>query len=395
MERLRIIRMFPTCFLVVIILVLNFKLIRTKSNDPAIGRCPNGYIFNTDGLCYPKEISINRCPEGYILNTDGLCYPKESSINKCPEGYILYSDGLCYPIVTKPCPFDKANESNASLSTTIATPIAKTTYSPVELKELRCPQGSIMIKNKCRKIICTLGEYYRGTCLNPVCPFGLVWRGKKCQEPGYLTTVIEIDNDFVNEVNEKPIALALNQKNQVIYHTSTTTTTHKPSTTRFMHLNKTTIRPSFITKSTTASDVCCKVFTPRICKLYEGKWLCFNRKYQRCDRRICSSPVIYLKAPEIKHEPPILVMSPNPQLTSCETDDCRNNSNVDCSGCPTLRSENCSPYCYRSICSNATCTFMDLNEYCSYYPGQNGCLPNDGCLWNWCKANTYKIKQAK
>lgn len=355
-------------------------------------------------MCYPKKNSIaNRCPEGYILNTDGLCYPKESSINKCPERYILYSDGLCYPIERKPCPFDKANESHASLSTTIATPVAITTYSPVELKELRCPQGSIMIKNKCRKIICTLGEYYRGMCLNTVCPPGLVWRGKKCQEPGYLTTVIEIENDFVNEVNEKPIALAMSYKNQVIYHTSTTTTTHKPSTTRLMHLNKTTT-------STTASDACCKVLTPRICKLYEAKWLCFNRKYQRCDSRICTSPVIYLKAPEIKHEPPVLVMPPNPQLTVCETDDCRNNSSnyisiiftlyvlltiystfadVDCSGCPTLRSEKCSPYCYRYICSNATCTFMDLNEYCRYYPGQSGCLATDGCLWNWCKANTY------
>ncbi|XP_065369583.1 uncharacterized protein LOC135961875 [Calliphora vicina] len=346
-------RMFPSCFLVVIILVVNFKLIQTKTNDPAIGRCPEGYIFYTDGLCYPKE----------------------SLINRCPEGYILYSDELCYPIETKP--FVKANESQGSMSTTISAAIV--------LNEFSCPQGSIMIKNKCRKIICTLGEYYRGTCLNPVCPSGLIWRGKKCQEPGYLTTVVEIDNDFVNEVNEKPIALAMSHTNEVIYHTSTTTTTHKPSTTRPMHLNKTT-RPSFITTSTKISDDCCEVYTPRICKLYkEKKWLCFNRKYKRCDSRICSSPVVYLKAPEIKHEPPVLIMPPNPQMTVCETDDCRNNlSDVDCSGCPTLRSESCSPYCYRYICSNA-CDFMDLNEYCSYYPGQSGCLPRDGCLWNWCK----------
>ncbi|XP_037808419.1 uncharacterized protein LOC119601524 [Lucilia sericata] len=363
MGGIRFLCILPSYFFVLNILIAKFNLIQTQSNGPTTERCPEGYILYTNQLCYPKGNSMKRCPDGYIRYTNELCYPKGKKSDE--------------------------KETQFQQSAIVATLITTALRSPVGQKNNSCPYGSIMIKNKCRKILCSLGEYYKGSCLHPVCPSGLVWRGKKCQEPGYITTVIEIQNDFVSHVNENPIALSKSHKNNVVYRSSTTTT-HKPFTTSAMQQKNTTI-PTYVSTSTTTNSPinsqhidCCKVLTPRICKLYGEKWVCFNRKYQRCDSRICASPVVYLKAPAIKHEPPVLIMPPNPQLTDCEANDCRNNLNVDCSGCATLRSENCSPYCYQYICPTDTCSFMDLNEYCSYYSGQSGCLPTDGCLWNWC-----------
>ncbi|KAM7360386.1 uncharacterized protein ACRADG_005170 isoform 2-T2 [Cochliomyia hominivorax] len=226
-----------------------------------------------------------------------------------------------------------------------------------KVKEYGCPKGSVMFEHKCRKILCPLGEYYNGNCLQPECPSGLVWRGKVCQKPLFVTTVLKIDNVFVNQINETPIALETSHINKVVYYTSTTTTQkpHTISTTTY-HLVQQNITS------------CCQVVSPRICKF-----------------RICSYPIVYLKAPEIKYDHPTLVMPPNPILEECGINNCYNNLNVvNCSGCVSVRSENCSPHCYRYMCPKKSCTFMDLSVYCTYYSGQNGCLPIDGCLWNWC-----------
>ncbi|XP_037824579.1 uncharacterized protein LOC119612785 [Lucilia sericata] len=389
MEKVRI---FLTLVLVANIIIVNFKVIQTQTVDLSFKRCPEGYTFHTDGLCYPNE--YKPFPPNNINQT------QTASSYRCPQGYILYTDNLCYPIKIKPCPVDSKNttETPATTATTLPTtattlPTTTTTESttttrmpiPSEIIKTRCPTGSIMLKNKCRKIICSMGEYYKGNCLKPVCPEGLIWRGKKCQKPGYLTTIIEINNEIINEQNEKPITLERSQTNEVIYYT--TTTTQKPLTTVRSIMSSTTESPIKSNVSSTNNDAnnsCCKVFTPRICKLYGQKWVCFNRKYHRCDKRICTMPVIYLKAPEILYEPPVLIMPPNPQFNMYKSRDSDINLNADCSGCAARHSETCSPYCYRYICPNNSCGYMDLNEYCNYYPGQNGCQPTDGCLWNWC-----------
>ncbi|XP_023303242.2 uncharacterized protein LOC111685225 [Lucilia cuprina] len=384
------IRFFLTLVLASNILVVNFKVIQAQTVNPSLQICPDGYTFYTDGLCYPNE--YKPLPPN---NTNQMqTFPTEtSSSNICPQGYILYTDNLCYPIENKPCPFDSKNTTEMPATTTLPTTTTTTesmtttrTPIPAEIIKTRCPTGSIMLKNKCRKLLCSMGELYNGNCLKPVCPTGLIWRDKKCQEPGYITTIIEINNEIINEQNEKPITLKRSQTNEVIYHT--TTTTRKPLTTLRSIMGSTTESPNKSNVSSTnnnANHSCCKVFTPRICKLYDKKWVCFNRKYDICDKRICTKPVVYLKAPEILYQHPVLIMPPNPQFNMYnETRDFDNNLYVDCSGCAARHSETCSPYCYRHICPNNSCRYMDLSEYCNYYPRQNGCQPTDGCLWNWC-----------
>ena len=255
------------------------------------------------------------CPPNFELK-NGLCYPS-LNLPKCPPEYFYHTDGLCYPTVRKPCPFDEISKSTTSTSTTTTT-----TPVPIQVRQITCPRGSIMYKNKCRKIMCTLGEFYRGSCNRPICPSGLVWRGKQCQRPGFITTVIEIDNTFINQINEKQYALETSEHDEIINHIenlSPTTTTSKPGS-----ISVSTVatvndgQPQLIS---TSNATCCHVISPRICKKYV-KWQCFSRKFTICDDRVCIAPLLYLKAPEIKYDPPILVMPPNPQLDACKNSNC-------------------------------------------------------------------------
>ncbi|TMW48662.1 hypothetical protein DOY81_006251 [Sarcophaga bullata] len=388
----------------IIFLIVNFCLIRSQSHvsvTPPFAVCPPNFELK-NGLCYPSAY-LPKCPPDYFYHTDGLCYPIvkkpcpfdeisksatsaatiPTNLQKCPPDYFYHTDGLCYPTVTKPCPADDISKSIASTTTTTTT---TTTPIPMEVRQITCPRGSIMHKNKCRKIMCTLGEYYKGSCNRPICPSGLVWRGKQCQKPGFLTTIIEIDNVFVNQINEKQYALETSEHDEIISHPVTNlspaTTTSKPESIKASTIASVNDKKPHLTSISNAT--CCHVISPRICKKY-GKWQCFSRKFTICDDRVCTASLLYLKAPEIKYEPPILVMPPNPQLDGCKNSNCTINTDIiDCSGCANRVSEKCTPYCYSYVCPNGNCTYMNLKDYCTYYAGQNGCKPNDGCLWTWC-----------
>uniref|UniRef100_A0A1B0ATU7 EGF-like domain-containing protein n=1 Tax=Glossina palpalis gambiensis TaxID=67801 RepID=A0A1B0ATU7_9MUSC len=279
-------------------------------------------------------------------------------------------------------------------------------------QQKRCPHDSVFIDEKCRKIICTMGEYYQGQCLHPACPPGLVWRGKRCQKPGYLETIIEIDNVLINKIYDKPYTVIENSTSHVTHRndiskitpisattdasprqTSSTVKPTAPSTPRSTPTKRpvsttTTTRPNGNTS--TPPLQCCVVVTPRICKLYGEKWVCFNRRSRTCEARICTASIVYLKAPEIRYRHPLLIMPPNPNLTSCQESSCdmfsTNNDTIDCSGCSHSNFAKCSSYCYRYMCPAGSCAFMDLEAYCNlnYYPGKFGCLEQDGCIWNWC-----------
>lgn len=193
-----------------------------------------------------------------------------------------------------------------------------------------------------------MGEYYQGQCLHPACPPGLVWRGKRCQKPGYLETIIEIENVLINKIHDKPYTVIENSTSHVTHHndtstitpitTATTTTnasprrtlsTVKPTSPRTPRITTkrpvstaTTTKPNGSTSTSTPSLECCVVVTPRICKLYGQKWVCFNRRSRTCAARICTAPVVYLKAPEIRYRHPLLIMPPNPNLTTCRENSC-------------------------------------------------------------------------
>uniref|UniRef100_A0A1A9ZCK6 EGF-like domain-containing protein n=1 Tax=Glossina pallidipes TaxID=7398 RepID=A0A1A9ZCK6_GLOPL len=346
-------------------------------------------------------IIVPQCPPGYELRMN-LCHYVEAQPNRCQQGYF------------SPCTANGKLANTHLSNSTFANSNDKGITTTSVRQQKRCPHDSVFIDEKCRKIICTMGEYYQGQCLHPACPPGLVWRGKRCQKPGYLETIIEIDNVLINKIRDKPYTVIENSTSHVTHHndsskitpittTTTTTTTNasprrtpstvKPTSPRTPRITTkrpvstaTTTKPNGSTS--TPPLECCVVVTPRICKLYGKKWVCFNRRSRTCAARICTASIVYLKAPEIRYRHPLLIMPPNPNLTTCQENSCdkfsTNNDTIDCSGCSHSNFEKCSSYCYRYMCPAGSCAFIDLEAYCNYYPGKFGCLEEDGCIWNWC-----------
>lgn len=164
---------------------------------------------------------------------------------------------------------------------------------------------------------------------------GTVWRGKRCQEPGYVTTILEIDNVVKNQFKYQAVT---ENVQRIEYETL------KPYDPN-MDINEDTTTPKPVPKeeSTTTSpppashskypggypgeappDGCCLVKTPRLCRPYPPTWICFNRSHKLCDPKICTSSVIYIKPPHVVQltDPPMLVMPPNPPLSACSTPEC-------------------------------------------------------------------------
>lgn len=234
--------------------------------------------------------------------------------------------------------------SEAITATTSATNTATTTTTTTENnyseEQQRCPPHSILFDDKCRKIICSLGEYYEGRCLQPACPSGLVWHGKRCQKPAYIITILEMDNIVVNQMNDSNYTIKQNTSNYIppaIYTTvnrtqpthlinqiNTPTNLSADDYLHKFHLKRNNSRIDF-TNSKNAGGNCCNIITPRICRQFGKKWICFSRHQNLCDRRICNATIVYLKAPEIRYKPPLLIMPPNPILNNCTTSDCQSN----------------------------------------------------------------------
>ncbi|EDW13832.2 uncharacterized protein LOC6572229 [Drosophila mojavensis] len=341
--------------------------------------CPQGYSA-INGMCY----STSRCQEGYRLHTDGMCH----LINPAPCPYDTK------PIITTPSPYYQMPTTSTSTSTTTTTPAPEEepiiSYDPVPIgdpdEQARCPPGSIYFRDECRKILCTRGEYYDGRCLSPACPMGTVWWRKQCQKPGYITTVLEIDN-VIN--NKHEFRTATENVNKVEYKTikpydPSTDQSHAYVESKVNSVVKTTT-PDSLTQQLSAS--CCTVNSPRICRKYGVKWVCFNQKRKLCDPKVCTSPVIYLKPPEIVEldNPRMLVMPPNPPISSCMTPDCLESAILNCSGCAQGLRESCSTGCYYYFCPSNRCEFKESEDFCAIYPGEFGCNKNYGCIWKWCK----------
>ncbi|XP_053955388.1 uncharacterized protein LOC128861339 isoform X1 [Anastrepha ludens] len=346
-------------------------------NGQCRNTCEGGYI-DENNACVPYV--LQHCPAGYFL-MNGLCYIQNS--NNCLTGY-YFSSGICYPTVPPPCEHFRMDPSfEIKLQPKPTTERSDPTPNPIT----RCPLGSVLTDNECRKILCPMGEYYQGQCLQPVCPKGTVWHKQRCQEPGYITTILDIENVFINEARDRPGIIA--QENINSYVTQKPALSVSTTTSKIIKRITTTPPPQ---STNSPQGICCTILTPRICKLYGKRWVCFNHQLKRCDAKLCSHPKIYLRVLEPIYDPPILVMPPNPPLEVCSTFECDNTSILDCSGCKSNRREKCSPYCYHYQCPNSQCTFVDLKEYCIKYPREFGCVRRDGCLWDWC---TQEIVQNK
>ncbi|KAH8311174.1 hypothetical protein KR044_004687, partial [Drosophila immigrans] len=281
-------------------------------------------------------------------------------------------------------------------TTTTEEPTTTEDPIPVPAEQVRCPHGSVFMNEQCRKIICSQGEYHEGRCLSPACPVGTVWRNKQCLAPGYITTILEIDNVVKNSH-----AYRTNTENShvVEYETvrpydpsidfnSDTTTTSR--TTSIWQSTTTSPPPAPLTQEPypgeVPSDGCCLVRSPRFCRPYPPTWICFNVPKKLCDPRVCTRPIIYLKPPQAVQltNPPLLVMPPNPPLSACVTPDCKESDILNCSGCALGQRETCSTSCYNYFCPDGNCHLMKSEDFCALYPGGFGCNKSDGCIWDWC-----------
>ncbi|EDW97513.2 mucin-2 [Drosophila yakuba] len=434
--------------LVACLITLVFR--RNAQADNSDPTCPPGYQY-INGMCYSSSV----CPSGYHLQTDGSCLPQTNK--KCQPGYFLNVDGLCYLTNPKPCPFESTTTTTSTTTeptttttepttttttepttttttttteptttttttepttttTTTTEPITTTTTTttapPVIAELTRCPPGSIFFDAQCRKIVCSEGEYYAGRCISSACPAGTVWYQKRCQEPGYITTILEIGNVIHNE---HKYSVTSENINRVEYITSAPYDPDKdktydystpanvpdnivaPPTTRRPWIYP-SLRPT--TEQSVIDEVfpgrspppeCCFVKSPRICINYAPNWVCSSREKKFCDARVCKAPVVYLKPPKIVYDEnqKRVVMPPNPPLMACSTPDCKESDALDCSGCKDHQRDKCSPGCYSYYCPNGSCTFMNTEDFCATYPGEFGCNARDGCIWDWCNKKCY------
>ncbi|KAH8369384.1 hypothetical protein KR009_009255, partial [Drosophila setifemur] len=296
------------------------------------------------------------------------------------------------PTTTTTTTTEEPTTTAEETTTTTTEPTAVPPPVPDELIE--CPQGSVLIDKECRKIVCSEGEYYDGRCLSPACPPGTVWRGRRCQEPGFVTTILEIGNVIHNEHEYK---VTTENINRVVYETIPP---YNPD------LHKSSERPwVYPTYRTTTEQTpvdqpypglipppnCCLVKSPRICINYSPQWVCSNRERKLCDPRVCKTPFVYLKPPQVVETDnrKKVVLPPYPPLKACSTPECKESDVLDCSGCKDNLRDKCSVGCYKYYCPNGSCGFMNSEEYCELYPGGFGCNPNDGCIWDWCQKKCY------
>ncbi|ALC45868.1 CG6912 [Drosophila busckii] len=341
------------------------------------------------------------CPEGYE-HLDGQCQP----ILKCDEDYFLHTDGKCYRKVPEPCPYDSTTEQSPTTTTTTATPSSSTiepaavepevepppNVQPTPDEQVRCPPNSIFLQEKCRKIVCTQGEYHAGRCLLPACPAGTVWRNKQCLPPGFVTTILEIDNVIDNQFENQASTENIQHVEYI------TASPYDPATDPSMlaqdkYTTTTQSQADNLMSTTTEvyaglspSSGCCTVKSPRLCRPYEPNWVCINRSLKLCDSKVCTRPFIYLKPPEIVQlsNPPMLVMPPITPAMSTPPFEFPESDFLDCSGCAQGISRNCSSGCYSYFCPGDVCDFMKSEDFCALYPGGLGCNIHDGCIWNWC-----------
>ncbi|XP_032308769.1 mucin-2-like [Drosophila ananassae] len=385
--------------------------------------CPSGYRY-IDGMCHSS------CPSGQYLHTNGNCYPQTSL--KCLDGYFLNTDGQCYRTNPLPCPFETTTTTTEPTTTTTEPTTTTTTTEPTtttttttteptttttttELPVLppseivQCPPGSILYERECRKIVCAEGENYQGRCISPVCPPGTVWRGGRCQEPGYLTTILEIDNVIHNQHEYNVVTENINRVDYVTqppYQPDEDNSIEYPpeNIVKSTTTSRPWVYPSIVTTTEKSSSGeafpgripppgCCLVMSPRVCIDYTPNWVCSSRPLKLCDPRVCQTPWVYLKPPttvqSTKNGRKMVVMPPNPPIRGCSTPECKESEILDCSGCNDNVLEKCSRGCYNYYCPSGTCGFMNSETYCGYYPGGFGCNEDDGCIWDWCKEKCY------
>lgn len=177
-----------------------------------------------------------------------------------------------------------------------------------------------------------------------------MWHGRRCQEPGYITTILEIGNVIHTEHKYNVTSENINRVEYVTpapYNPDTDKSYEAtppsipvdnivtPSTLRPWIYPTTTKRGNEAFPGRNPPPGCCLVKSPRICINYAPNWVCSNKDQKLCDPRVCTSSVIYLRPPQIVQsvyqKRIMVVMPPNPPLLACSTPSCEESGEFDLS----------------------------------------------------------------
>ncbi|XP_055923286.1 uncharacterized protein LOC129953828 [Eupeodes corollae] len=365
--------------------------------------CPPNFIM-INGLC--QEVLHNTptlyCPSGFSIQHDmcipnpGIILPSFCQARPCRT---YQCQLICYRTTSRPTSTTPTEWTKTTSTTTMSPPIttSKTETSPTTTTsptppttttttKSPCSPDHVIIDGECRFVYCRNGTFYRGRCIQPVCAHGLVWTGLTCTHPEVITTILEIKNNFNTESNQTgPEFHAAKTITNIVYLTEK----NEAAKEEINYKNNCT------TTISGSNGKCCFIVTPRMCKKYNTKWVCFNRQYRQCGEICGIYSVKYLKVDKVIEYPGMLVIPPNPELQGCSKNECKISDAIDCSGCLANQKQTCSPYCYRYRCPNNRCTFIDQSEYCKKYRGSPGCSSSDGCFEDYCYEETASQQECQ
>ncbi|KAH8264007.1 hypothetical protein KR038_000480, partial [Drosophila bunnanda] len=252
------------------------------------------------------------------------------------------------------------------------------TPPPDNIAEIRCPEGTILVKNRCRLLYCGgYGVYASGHCTQARCPPGFVWTGHRCSRP-QPTEVgnIHLESTIHQESGNLPHLITNNVNN--IEVNASIAIPGQTSEEDEEEVEVVVPQPP--------TGPCCQVVAPRTCTAQSDQtYRCYSRSQQQCGT-FCSANRVVLVPMVVstwmtQSNNQMMVIPPNWAGQSCQSTGgvCQQANNFyDCSGCAAGDSLTCSSYCYSYKCSSHNCAFYDQAQYCAQYPGQIGCRPSEG-----------------
>ncbi|KAH8236389.1 hypothetical protein KR026_000793, partial [Drosophila bipectinata] len=278
-------------------------------------------------------------------------------------------------------------------------PTEPPTYAPPAIT--RCPDGTILIRGKCRLIYCGgYGVYKDGQCVRPQCPAGYVWTENRCSKPQPTELgTIHLTSTIYQQGDDHP-KLVTNNVNNLKVNASIAI----PGQTSEEELEVVVEVPP---SPQPPAGPCCNVVTPRICSTpvdeSGGGYKCYSRSHQQCGS-FCSASRVVL-APAVvttwqMSNAQLIAMPPTWAAqrcqfpgAPCQQPQSKNESFVlnirsynlvsfadyhDCSGCAAGDFATCSSYCYSYKCPSHNCVYYDQAQFCAQYPDKIGCRTEDG-----------------
>ncbi|KAH8314946.1 hypothetical protein KR067_006626, partial [Drosophila pandora] len=251
------------------------------------------------------------------------------------------------------------------------------TYAPPAIT--RCPDGTILIRGRCRLIYCGgYGVYKDGQCVRPRCPAGYVWRENRCSkpQPNELGT-IHLTSTIYQQGDDHPKLVTNNVNNLKV--NASIAIQGQASEEELEVLVEVPPPPQ------PPTGPCCNVVTPRICSTpadqSSARYKCYSRSHQQCGSFCSASRVVLAPAVVTTWQMPnaqLITMPPTWGAQGCQDYFFFLSDHYDCSGCAAGDFATCSSYCYSYKCPSHNCVYYDQAQFCAQYPDQIGCRVEDG-----------------